>query len=168
MLLFPPVAREHWNAGGILGVGSAKKDSQFVGYGFLFTDRFAMTVEGRGSNLRVEYGIDWPILLLQWLAVAALTWAATRLPVCGPALPSGPAPNGAAAGRRLGLLGPALLVVGLVMSVGGCAGCMSEPRYENRGRYGPPPDVCCAILGIPLVLFGGGICIGRSVYRGGG
>jgi hypothetical protein len=165
MLLFPPVVMEHWNAGGILGVGRAKEDSRFVGYGFLFTDRFAMTVEDRRSNTRVEYSIDGPILLLQWFALAALTWAATRLPICGPALPSGPAPNGAAAGRKFGLLGPAVLVAGLVMSVGGCAGCMSQPRYENRGRYGPPPDVCCAILGIPLVLLGAGICIGRSVYR---
>jgi hypothetical protein len=166
MLLCPPVARERWNAGGILGVDRAKLGSQFIGYGYLFTDRYAMTVVEPQSNTRVEYSVAWPILLAQWLAVAALTWTATKIPVCVPPRPSGPAPSGAAPGRGIGTLGPILLVIGLVMTLGGCSGCLS-PRSENSWRYGPPPDFCFGVLGIPLILLAAGICIGRSAYRAG-
>jgi hypothetical protein len=154
MGLFPPLAEEHWRHSGILSSGT-KLDSRFIGYGFLFGDP-----SPNREVYTVEYHIDWSVLLAQWLVVAVMTWAAMRF------LRSGRAPAETVLESVGRLLGPTLLGVGLLMILAGCGGFGSTPLL-SREYFGPPPGFYCGVLGIPLALLEGGICIGRSIGRGG-
>ena len=162
MGLFPPLAEERWNSGGILGLGRARLESQFIGYGYLFNCGVVSVTKGAGES--IEWNVAWAILLCQWVAVIIATWFAIRkLKGRGQLTDAGHVAKAREAVLSRGLvLGFTLLGVGLLMTIAGFASLLPLSHVQPSG-----PGCWCVVLGVPFLLLGLGICFGWSL-RGGG
>jgi hypothetical protein len=162
MGLFPPLVEERWSSGGILGLGRARLESHFVGYGYLLNCGVVSVTEGGVES--IECNVAWAILLCQWVAVIIATWFAIRkLKGHGQLTDAGHGTKAGEAVLDCGLiLGSTLLGVGLLMTIAGSASLFPLTNKQPSG-----PGCWCVILGVPVLLLGIGICFGRSLGGGG-